>query len=199
MSRAIFVCLPACLLLCSNASLRQLNNSSQCLTYSHQLSVDTIHCFTHYADADQHQFLQGLAFYCVCLSVVLLISVLFLCVFQSFFFLFLSLCQCQSVGRSDGRTVGRSVGRSVGRFIDLSFISLCFPIFPLFFFFFSLSVGGSVGGSDCRWVGRSVDGRSFVQSLFLLILPPYLVSMWSLCLPTSIYLPACKYMFCQAS
>ena len=32
----------------------QINNSSQCLTYPHQLSVDTIHCFTCYADADQH-------------------------------------------------------------------------------------------------------------------------------------------------
>ena len=43
---------------CSDGGLtrlkRQLNKSSRCLTHPHQLSVDTIHCFTRYADADQH-------------------------------------------------------------------------------------------------------------------------------------------------
>ena len=29
----------------------RLSNSSRCLTYQHQLSVGTIHCFTRYADA----------------------------------------------------------------------------------------------------------------------------------------------------
>ena len=46
------------LLFCSDEELTletsaQLK-SSRCLTYPHQLSVHTIHCFTRYADADQH-------------------------------------------------------------------------------------------------------------------------------------------------
>ena len=48
--------------LCSDEGLnskRQLNKSSRCLTYPHQLSVDTIHCFTRYADTDQHSVLRG--------------------------------------------------------------------------------------------------------------------------------------------
>ena len=36
-----------------NARKRQLNNSSRCLTYPQQLSINTIHYFTRYADADQ--------------------------------------------------------------------------------------------------------------------------------------------------
>ena len=35
------------------------------IQYPHQLSVHTIHFFTRYADTDQHQFLQGLAFHCI--------------------------------------------------------------------------------------------------------------------------------------
>ena len=41
-------------------ALTQLNQIlSRCSTYPHQLSVDAIYCFTHYADADY----QGLAFH----------------------------------------------------------------------------------------------------------------------------------------
>ena len=40
-------------LLSRRVNPKQLNKSSRCLTYPHQLSVDTIHCFTRYADADQ--------------------------------------------------------------------------------------------------------------------------------------------------
>ena len=37
------------------------DNSSRRLVYPHQLSVDTIQCFTRYVDAEQNWFLQELA------------------------------------------------------------------------------------------------------------------------------------------
>ena len=49
-------------------SQHQLNKYSRCLSYPHQLSDDTIHCFTCYTDTDQHLFSRGLAFHCTCIS-----------------------------------------------------------------------------------------------------------------------------------
>ena len=36
------------------ASYMELDKSSRCLIYPHQLSVDAINCFTRFTDADQH-------------------------------------------------------------------------------------------------------------------------------------------------